>query len=109
MEHWFHVRFHHQHRHRLRDPIDHVRDTEDSGSTFLVYLHRPDRTREIATRRHAVPQFVEVVLHVLFELFDRHTVGPSRSTFTLHLDPRIPHQLLGDVVRLALQLWFTHV
>src|SRR5450756_825231 len=35
-------------------------------------------------------------------------VGPGRSTVPLHLQPRIPHQVLGDVLRLALQLRLTH-
>src|SRR5665811_1814916 len=108
MEHSLHIRFQHEHRRRLRDPIDHIRDTEDPGPTFLGYLHRSDRSREIATRRHSVPQFVETVLHPLLELFDRHAVGPGRSAVLLHLQPRIPHQPLGDVIRLALQLRLTH-
>src|SRR5664280_1830833 len=108
MEHSLHIRFQHEHRHRLRNPIDHIRDTEDPGPTFLGYLHRSDRTREIATRRHAVPQFVETVLQPLLELFDRHAVGPGRSAVPLHLQPRIPHQPLGDVIRLALQPRLTH-
>src|SRR5450759_1419570 len=31
MEHSFHARLQHHHRHLLRDPIDHIRDTEDPG------------------------------------------------------------------------------
>src|SRR5665811_302362 len=108
MEHSLHLRFQHEHRHRRRNPIDHIRDTEDPGPTFLGYLHRSDRTREIATRRHSVPQFVETVLQSLLELLDRHAVGPGRSAVPLHLQPRIPHQLLGDVMRLALQPRLTH-
>ncbi len=108
VEHLFRVWLQHEHRHCLRYPVDHVRDTQDPGPTFLGYLRRADRPREIAARRHAVPQFVEVVLHILSELLDRHAVDPGRSALTLHLQPRIPHQPLGDVVRLALQLRLTH-
>src|SRR5664280_2313852 len=79
-----------------------------SGSALLGDFHRPDRSGEIAARRHAIPQPVEVVFQPLLELLDRHPVGPGRSTVPLHLQPRIPHQVLGDVLRLALQLRLTH-
>jgi len=92
----------------LGNPIHHVRDTEDPGTTLLRYLHRADRTREITARRHAIPQFVEAVLHIHPELLDRHPVGPSRPAVASNLQPRIPHQLLGDVIRLALQPRLTH-
>ena len=92
VEHPLRVRLHDEHRHRLGHPVDHIRDAEDPGPTLLGYLHRPDRPGEIASRRHAVPQFVEVVLHVHLELLDRHAVGPGRSAVPLHLEPRIPHQ-----------------
>src|SRR5664279_3602560 len=78
----FRVRLQHEYRHCLRYPIDHIRNTEDPLPTLLGYLHRPNRPREITTRRHTVPQLEQVVLHILFELLDRHPVGPSRSAIT---------------------------
>src|SRR4029450_4755890 len=78
------------------------------GPTLFRYLHRPDRPRKITARRHAVPQFKEVVLQPDLELLDRHTVPPRRSALTLHLQPRSPNQPLGDLMRLALQPWLTH-
>ncbi len=81
---------------------------QHSGPAFLGYLHRPDRPREIRPRRHPIPQRVEVPREVLLELLDAHAVGPGRSAIVLDLQPRIPHQSLGDVMRLALQLRLMH-
>src|ERR1051326_756608 len=108
VEHSFHIRLQHQYRHCLRYSVDHVRDAKDPGSAFLGYLHRADRAGKIAPRRHPVPQLVEIVFHVLFKLWDRHAVSPGRSAITSYLQPRFPHQLLGDVVRLAPQLRLSH-
>src|SRR6266540_2134256 len=108
MEHLLHVRLQHQHRRSLRHPTDHVGYAQNPGPALLGEFHRSDRAGKIATRHHAIPQPVEVVLQPRFELLDRHTVGPGRSAITLHLQPRIPDQPLGDVVRLALQPRLTH-
>src|SRR5262249_20083494 len=102
------VRLQHEHSHRLGDPVDHVRNTEDPGSTFLGYLHRPNRTREIATGRHAIPQCEEVVLHILFVLLDRDTVGPGRPAVALHLQPRTPLNFFGDFMLFAWPLRLNH-
>src|SRR6266540_5193304 len=108
MEHLLHVRLQHQHRRSLRHPTDHVGYAQNPGPALLGDFHRSDRAGKIATRHHAIPQPVEVVLQPRFELLDRHTVGPGRSAIALHLQPRIPDQPLGDVVRLALQPRLTH-
>jgi len=103
-----HFRLQCQDRHRLRHPIDHVRDAQDPRSSFLRYLHRADRPGEVRPRRHAIPQPVEVILQPLLELPDRHAIDPGRSSVLFDLQPRTPHQLFRDVVRLALQLRLTH-
>src|SRR6266487_1300872 len=90
VEHPLHVRLQGHHRHRLRDPVSDTRNAESPGSSFLGYLHRPDRTGEIRSRRHAVPQSVEVIHQIHLELRDRHTVGPGRSSVLLH----VPHESL---------------
>src|SRR3981081_252803 len=51
---------------------------------------------------------MEVILQALLELIDRHAVNPGRSSVPLHLQPRIPHQPFGNVMRLALQPRLTH-
>ena len=108
MEYLLHAGLQCQYRHGLRHPIRHIRDAENPRPAFLRYLHRPDRAREMRSRRHAIPQLVEVVFQVLLVLFDRHTVSPGRSAILLHFQPRIPHHALGDIIRLALRLRFTH-
>jgi hypothetical protein len=92
----------------LRNTIDDIRYAEHPGPTLLGYLHRPDRPGEIRPRRHPIPQPKEVPREVLLKLLDRHAVDPGRSAILLDLQPRIPHQPLGDVVRLALQPRLMH-
>jgi hypothetical protein len=95
-------------RRRLRDPVRDIRNAEHPDPTLLGYLHRPNRPREIRPRRHPIPQPIEVPREVLLEPFDRDAVSPGRSAIVLDLQPRIPHQSLGDVMRLALQLRLMH-
>src|SRR6266498_2476770 len=66
------------------------------------------RPGEVRPRRHPIPQPKEVPRKVLVELLDRHAVGPGRSAIVLDLQPRIPHQPLGDDMRLALQPRLMH-
>src|SRR5450759_15153 len=109
MEHWFHLRLQGHDRRRLRHPVSDIGYAENPyASLFLGYFHSPDRPGKIRPRRHAVPQPVEVVFQFLLVLLDRHAVGPGRPAVLLHLQPRIPQQLLGDDLRLALQLRFMH-
>ena len=111
MEDRLHVGLQRHRRRRLRDPVDNARYAEHPHPSLLAllgYLHCPDRPGEVRPRRHPIPQPVEVPREVLLELLDRHAVGPGRSAILLDLQPRIPHQSLGDVVRLALQLRLTH-
>jgi hypothetical protein len=46
--HTFRIWLQHESHYRLGNPIDNVRDAEDPRPALLGYLHRPDRTREIA-------------------------------------------------------------
>jgi hypothetical protein len=108
VEHFLHVRLQRQHRRGLCHPIRHVGNAQDPGPAFLRDLHRPDRPREITTRGHTIPQFVQVAFQPGLELFDRHPVSPSRSTILFHFQPRIPDQLLRDVMRLAFPPRLTH-
>jgi hypothetical protein len=95
-------------RRRLRDPVNDIRYSESPRPFLLGNIHRSDRPGEVRPRRHAIPQDVQAVLRPLLELLDRYTVGPSRPAFPLHLQPRIPQQPLGDVIRLALQPRLMH-
>ena len=80
------------------------------GPSFLLSSVSPPRrpTRGVRPRRHAIPQPVEVILQPLLELPDRHAIDPGRSSVLFDLQPRTPHQLFRDVVRLSQQLRLTH-
>ena len=111
MEHLLHTGLQRHRRRRLRHPVHDIRDAENPDPALLAllgYLHRPDRPGEIRPRRHPIPQPIEVPRKVLLELLDRHAVSPGRSAILLDLQPRIPHQPLGDDMRLALQLRLMH-
>jgi hypothetical protein len=108
VEHLLHFRLQRQDRHRLRHPVHYVRDAQDPCSSFLRYFHRADRPREIRSRRHAVPQPVEVISQPLPELLHRHAVFPGRSSVLLHFQPRIPHKPFGNIVRLSWHLRLAH-
>src|SRR5712692_8593148 len=101
MEYLLHIRLQRHDRHRLRHPVNDIRNAQDPRSALLGDFHRADRTGEIRSRRHPIPQFIEVILHPLLKLPDRHAVDPGRSSVLLDFQPRIPHHLLGDDVRLA--------
>ena len=53
-------------------------------------------------------QLIEVIFHPLLKLPDRHAIDPGRSSVLLHFQPRIPHHLLGDDMRLAFWHRLTH-
>jgi hypothetical protein len=71
----------------------------------LRYLHRPHRAREVAPRRHPVPQLVEVVPLLTGELGDADSVHARRPTIGPDLLPRLNHEALGDHKRLPFRLW----
>ena len=111
MENRLHAGLQRRRRRHHRDAVNDIRYAEHPYPALLALLgdlHCPDRPGVIRPRRHPIPQPVEVPREVLRELLDRDTVGPGRSAVALDLQPRIPHQSLGDVVRLALQLRLTH-
>jgi hypothetical protein len=70
----------------------------------LRYLHRPHRPREVAPRGHPVPQLVEVVPLIGFELGDADSVHARRPLVGPDLLPRLVDEALGDLKRLALRL-----
>jgi hypothetical protein len=68
------------------------------------YLHRPHRPREVAPRRHPIPQPVEVVPLPRCEIGDADSVHARRTLVRPDLLPRPIYQALGDLKRLHLQL-----
>ena len=96
-----------QHRGRgLSHPVCHIRHTQnpDPGPMILRYLNRSHRPREIAPRRHPIPQLVEVVHLVGREIVDAHSVHARRSTVRSDLLPRLENETLRNFKRLQLLL-----
>src|ERR1700733_12973180 len=92
-----------QHRRRsLRHPVSRVRHAEQTHAlpVILRYLHAPHRPREIASRRHPVPQLVEVVPPLLFEQAGADRVHARRPVIGPDLLPRLVNQALVDLKRL---------
>ena len=96
-----------QHRCRgLSHPVCHIRHTQnpDPGPMILRYLNGSHRPREIAPRRHPIPQLVEVVHLLGREIVDAHSVHARRSTVRSDLLPRLKHETLRNLKRLQLLL-----
>ncbi len=96
-----------QHRCRgLGHPVRRIRHAEDPDPRPMIfrYLHRPHRPREIAPRRHPVPQPVEVVPLPRCELVDADSVHARRTLVRPDLLPRPIYQAFGDLKRLHLRL-----
>src|SRR3954471_24684465 len=68
------------------------------------YLHRPHRSREIASRTHPIPQLVEVIRLRHREPFDADRVHTRRPTVGPDLLPRPIDEAFVDLKRLHLRL-----
>jgi hypothetical protein len=96
-----------QHRCRgLGHPVRRVRHAEDPDPQPMIlrYLHRPHRSREVASRGHPIPQQVKVVPLPRRELGDADSVHARRPVVGPDLLPRLKHQALGDLKRFHLRL-----
>ena len=96
-----------QHRcRRLRHPVGHIRHPEDAHAlpVILGYLHRPHRAREVAPRRHPVPQLVEVVPLPLLKPVDADGVHARSPVVGPDPLPRPKNQALVDLKRLHFRL-----
>src|SRR6185312_10630953 len=73
--------------HCLSDPVAHGGHTEDSRAAAMRfrYLHRAHRRREIGPRGHPIPDLKKVVLEILFERRQVHTVNPWCTLVRLDL------------------------
>src|SRR5213078_457692 len=99
--------FFQQHRRRsLRHPVSRVRHPEQTHSRPMIlrYRHTTHRAREVAPRRHPVPQLVEVVPQLRFERLDAHRVDTRCTLVGSDLLPRLEHEALVDLKRLHLRL-----
>ena len=94
---WLQVQF----GHRLSNPVGYGRNAQSPlASVFLRYRHRAYWWRKVRSRRHAIPNLVEVVLQVLLEPLDRFSIDASRSLIRFDPFVRLPHDLLGNTERL---------
>src|ERR1035438_4927610 len=89
--------------HLLRNAIGHSRNAQLSFATvFLWYLHRPDRWRKVAARRHPIPDLVKILLQPLFKIFNRLIIDPCGSFVLFHPLVRFPDLFLRNTKRLCL-------
>ena len=89
---------------RLRHSVRNTRNTElpFAATRLLRYCCRSDRWGKIASRRHAVPDFVEIVREVLFKISDSLLVHTCCTLVRLYMLPCIPYDLLRNLKRLCL-------
>src|SRR5215472_3183435 len=86
--------------HGLRNPIRHSRDAQFSrASLCLRNLDLLHRRREIRTRRHPVPQLVEILRQVLLEHRDCFVVDAGSTAVGLYLLICLPHCAFRNYIR----------
>src|SRR5664280_1085272 len=71
----------------------------------LRYFYRPHRWREVAPRRHPVPDLVQIVLQIGFEVLDGTPVHPRCTLIVLDLLPRLLTDTLNEEDRDGLGEW----
>src|SRR5215471_10262625 len=89
--------------HRLSNPVGYRGNAQSPlASVFLRYPDRANWRRKVRTRRHAIPNLIEIVLQVFLEHLNRFSINSSRSL--IRFDPliRLPHDPLGNTERLGL-------
>src|SRR6266478_7943605 len=103
MEGRFHQRLQVQFGHRLSNPVGDSGNAQSPlASVLLRYRHRAYWWRKVRSRRHAIPNLVEVVLQVFLEHLDRFRIDSSCSLIRFDPFVRLPHDLLGNIERLGL-------
>jgi hypothetical protein len=97
------VRFQIHPDHRLCDPISHGRHAEHAHALAarLGDLHRFHRRREVAARRQSIPDPIQVVLQILVELLESHSIHPRRTLIGFHLPIGLPYLPLRNIKRLT--------
>src|SRR5258706_5667632 len=86
MEDRFDLRLQPAGHHGLRDSVRDGGHAEDPrAAVCLRYFHRPHRWREVAPRRHPIPDLVKVVLQILLEVLDGTPSTPGAPLLALTL------------------------
>jgi hypothetical protein len=100
----FHLWLHDHLDHRLRHAVGNGRNAERArAAVVLRYLDEPHGWRMVRTRRHPIPDLVQVTLQVLFECRQGHAVHPRSAAVRLHPLVGFPDELLRNAVRLCLR------
>jgi hypothetical protein len=88
---------------RLRDPVRDRGHAEQPGTRAVRfrYLHRPHRGRKVGSRRHPVPDLVQVALEIGLELGEGLLVHPGCALILFDLLVGLPDVPLRDIERLA--------
>jgi hypothetical protein len=76
----------------LRYPVRDGRHPENSGAIAvrLRDLHRQNRRRKIAARRHPIPDLEQIPLQIFLELLNRAAVPARRTLVGPHLQISVP-------------------
>src|SRR6266496_424410 len=89
-------------RNHLGDAISHRGHPENPYSPVLLrYFNYFDRRREIAPRRHAIPDLVEIIFEILFKSRDRFIVDSRRTLVRFYSFVCIHYDMLGNLRRLC--------
>src|SRR5688572_14155737 len=103
MEKRFHLRLKVEPHCCLSDPVFDGRYTQVSLPPItLGNRNLQHRRRKVSSRRHAVPDPVEVLLQVSLEVLHGLAIHPGCPTIGFDATVRVPNQLLGYIKRLCL-------
>ena len=89
--------------HGLGDAISdsgHAKNPRTCAVRFR-YLYRQHRRREVAPRRHPIPDLVQIVSQILLEVLDGAPVHARRPFIGPDFLPRLLHFPLRDIERFA--------
>jgi hypothetical protein len=88
----------------LRHPIGNGRYAERTRAAIILrYLDEPHGRRMVRTRRHPIPDLVQVALQVLLECRQGHAVHARSTAVRLHPLVGFPDEQLRNVIRLCLR------
>ncbi len=101
VEHRFQDRFQMPLDHHLGDPVGNRWNPERPGSSSIAfrYVNATHGWGKVASRRHSVPDPIEVLTQIPVEILDRLPVHSSRPSVGLHLLVRFPHFAFGNTKR----------
>src|SRR5271157_6053847 len=100
----FHLWLHDHLDHCLRHAVGNGRNAERArAAVVLRYLDEPHGWRMVRTRRHPIPDLMQVALQVLLECRQGHAVHARSAAVRLHPLVGFPDELLRNAVRLCLR------